>query len=61
MTNLLSHAIKFSPPHSTVTLSAQSHEDYVLFQIKDQGQGISADLLEIIFERFHQVDASDSR
>ncbi len=33
----------------------------VLFQVKDQGRGIPADKLETIFERFHQVDASDSR
>jgi PAS domain S-box-containing protein len=33
----------------------------VLFMVKDQGRGIPADKLESIFERFHQVDASDSR
>jgi PAS domain S-box-containing protein len=34
---------------------------YLLFTIKDQGRGIPADSLERIFDRFHQVDASDSR
>ncbi len=33
----------------------------VLFQVKDQGRGIPGDKIESIFERFHQVDASDSR
>jgi PAS domain S-box-containing protein len=33
----------------------------VLFKVKDQGRGIPTDKLESIFERFHQVDASDSR
>ncbi|MFB8792187.1 MAG: PAS domain S-box protein [Potamolinea sp.] len=33
----------------------------VLFTVKDQGRGIPADKIESIFERFHQVDASDSR
>ncbi len=33
----------------------------VLFQVQDQGQGIPADKLNQIFERFQQVDSSDSR
>jgi two-component system sensor histidine kinase VicK len=33
----------------------------VLFQVRDEGQGIPADQLERIFERFQQVDSSDSR
>lgn len=32
-----------------------------LFQVKDQGQGVPTDKLESIFERFQQVDSSDSR
>jgi DNA-binding NarL/FixJ family response regulator len=32
-----------------------------LFKVQDQGRGIPEDKLETIFERFHQVDASDSR
>ena len=61
LVNLVSNAIKFSPPHSTVTLSVQEQADRVLFQVKDQGRGIPADKLETIFGRFQQVDASDSR
>lgn len=34
---------------------------HVLFKVSDQGRGIPADKLETIFERFQQVDASDSR
>ncbi len=33
----------------------------VLFQVRDEGQGIPANKLESIFERFQQVDSSDSR
>ena len=61
LVNLVSNAIKFSPPHSTVTLSVQALADRVLFEVKDQGRGIPADKLETIFGRFQQVDASDSR
>ncbi|MBD2343109.1 response regulator [Anabaena subtropica] len=69
-TNLLSNAIKFSPPGSTVCLTAEipargedkkPYTPMILFQVKDQGRGIPPDKLESIFERFGQVDASDSR
>ncbi|MBE9178560.1 response regulator [Oculatella sp. LEGE 06141] len=61
ITNLLSNAIKFSLQGTTVWLSATHQKDHVLLQVKDQGRGIPTDKLETIFERFQQVDASDSR
>ena len=77
LTNLLSNAIKFSEPGSTIWLSAEkrteerelttetttslSPQSAVLITVKDQGRGIPADKLQTIFERFQQVDASDSR
>ena len=61
LTNLLTNAIKFSPLGSTVWLNAEQQGNQIIFQVKDQGRGIPADKLEVIFERFQQVDASDSR
>ncbi|NEQ31008.1 MAG: PAS domain S-box protein [Leptolyngbya sp. SIO4C5] len=61
LTNLLSNAIKFSPPQTTVQLAVTEQTSTVLFAVQDQGRGIPPDKLETIFERFQQVDASDSR
>lgn len=61
LVNLLSNALKFSPPGSTVTLKAEDLTDRVLFAVSDRGRGIPPDKLETIFGRFQQVDASDSR
>ncbi|WP_254174798.1 PAS domain-containing sensor histidine kinase [Planktothrix pseudagardhii] len=68
LTNLLSNAIKFSESGDTVWLSVQEElgensadNRTILFKIQDQGRGIPPDKIERIFERFHQVDASDSR
>jgi PAS domain S-box-containing protein len=61
LTNLVGNAIKFSPPLSTVTLGATRQHDEMLFEVRDQGRGIPADKLGVIFERFQQVDASDGR
>ncbi len=62
LTNLISNAIKFSPAESEITLSARPFSDKeALIEVSDRGRGIPADKLETVFERFQQVDASDSR
>jgi signal transduction histidine kinase/CheY-like chemotaxis protein len=61
MTNLLSNAIKFSPAESEVSILADRVGDDLIVQVRDQGRGVPADKIESIFERFQQVDASDSR
>ena len=61
LTNLVGNAIKFSTADSKVSISSRLENNNVLFAVKDRGRGIPTDKLEIIFERFQQVDASDSR
>ncbi|MGG6238031.1 ATP-binding protein [Nodosilinea sp. AN01ver1] len=76
LTNLLSNAIKFSEPGSKIWLMAEtvappngeagqapleSLPEFLRVAVQDQGRGIPADRLEIVFERFQQVDVSDSR
>jgi PAS domain S-box-containing protein len=61
LTNLLSNAIKFSPPNSTVTVMLEKSDAGVSLSVIDQGRGVPVDKLETIFDRFQQVDASDSR
>jgi PAS domain S-box-containing protein len=61
LTNLISNAIKFSPRGEEVRITAHAVGETVLFSVSDRGRGIPADKREAIFERFGQVDASDSR
>jgi PAS domain S-box-containing protein len=62
LTNLISNAIKFSPPQSKIHLAARLlADDEAQIEVRDQGRGIPLDKLEQIFERFQQIDASDSR
>jgi signal transduction histidine kinase len=62
LTNLLSNAIKFSSAGGgTVWMEAEESADEVLFRVRDEGRGIPSDKLESIFDRFGQVDVSDSR
>lgn len=66
LTHLLENAAKFSPPESTVRLTVKSHPQAaekaaVLFTLCDQGRGIPPEQRSKIFERFTQVDASNTR
>ncbi|WP_413173520.1 response regulator [Anabaena azotica] len=61
ITNLLSNAIKFSTSGSTISLIGEKQNDQVLLTVRDNGRGIPDDKLNSIFERFQQVDSSDSR
>ena len=62
LNELVSNAIKFSPPQTVIRLGTQpAGKDEVCFVVEDQGRGIPAEKLEHIFDRFQQGDASDSR
>jgi PAS domain S-box-containing protein len=62
LTNLIGNAIKFSPNGGEIHLVARNlGPDEARIEVHDQGRGIPQDKLEVIFERFQQVDASDSR
>jgi signal transduction histidine kinase len=59
--NLIGNAIKFSPPDAVVRVSIDAQGPDLQFRVEDQGRGIPADHCDSIFERFRQVNASDSR
>ncbi len=63
LNELVTNAIKFSPPDTTIRLAAAPVEGgaEVRFTVEDQGRGIAPEKLERIFEMFQQGDASDSR
>jgi signal transduction histidine kinase len=53
--NLLSNALKHTPPGGKVTLSASAEEHGVTFSIADTGKGIPSHYLPRIFEQFFRV------
>jgi signal transduction histidine kinase len=54
--NLLSNAIKYTPFGGCIYVNLQSTTDGMIISIKDTGIGIDKEKINIIFERFKQVD-----
>ena len=61
MFNLISNAIKYTPPQGRVTVRVTCDEDVVVTQITDSGSGIAPEDLERVFERFYRADNSSTR
>jgi len=59
--NLLSNAIKFSPTGSRVEIRLEHAAGAARVTVNDEGEGIAADVLPHIFERFRQADSSTRR
>ena len=53
--NLVSNAIKYTPPEGHVNVWAETREDMVMVFVKDDGMGISPEDQAQIFERFYRV------
>ena len=58
--NLISNAIKWTPPGGTITIKTWLDEKSVHFSVADTGQGIDPEHLPHVFERFYKVDKSRS-
>jgi signal transduction histidine kinase/CheY-like chemotaxis protein len=59
--NLLTNAIKFTPSGGLVEVRLERVGASVEIVVQDTGQGIPADLLPYIFDRFRQADRSSTR
>jgi CheY-like chemotaxis protein len=59
--NLVSNAVKFTPKGGRVDVTLSREKSSFQIQVVDNGQGISAELLPYVFDRFRQADSSTRR
>jgi PAS domain S-box-containing protein len=59
--NLLTNAIKFTPPGGRVELELRRDGEQLSLIIRDTGRGIAPDFLPYVFDRFRQAPSADSR
>jgi GAF domain-containing protein/class 3 adenylate cyclase len=59
--NLLSNAMKFTPPGGRITIRVETAGDHCLIQVEDTGIGIAKEQIPHLFKRFHQAEAAVNR
>ena len=59
--NLLANAIKFTPRGGRVQALLERVDSHIEISVTDTGQGIPAEFLSHVFERFRQADSSMTR
>lgn len=57
--NLLSNAGKYTPPHTTVTITATRADGNVVVSVDDEGPGIPPEEADRIFDRYYRVDGAN--
>jgi signal transduction histidine kinase len=58
MDNLISNALRYTPPGGSITLGARRQSSGIEFRVSDTGSGIEPDELPWIFDRFQRGDKS---
>ena len=61
LSNLINNAIKFTPAGGSLTITVTKKANYAEIAVADTGQGISAQFLPHLFDRFSQADGSAAR
>jgi signal transduction histidine kinase/ActR/RegA family two-component response regulator len=59
--NLLSNAVKFTPAGGKVSVQLRQVDSQVQIEVTDTGQGITAEFLPFVFDRFRQQDSTSTR
>jgi signal transduction histidine kinase len=59
--NLMDNALRHTPEGGTITVSVEQSPDAVEIRVQDTGEGISAEQLPHIFDRFYRADDARSR
>lgn len=59
--NLIDNAVRYSPENTQVGIGLSVNNGVVSVSVSDQGDGLSAEDQDRVFERFYRVDAARSR
>ncbi len=61
LSNLVTNAIKYSDPGSSIIVHISKRDSNLIVKVKDSGKGICKEELALIFDRFYQIDQTSKR
>ncbi len=59
--NLVSNAIKYTPPNGQITVAAETNSHTIFIKVQDTGYGIPASDLPFIFDKFYRVRTDETK
>lgn len=59
--NLVTNAVKYTPAGGTISIAARADDHTCTVTVTDNGEGIPAEQLPMIFDRFYKVDQARTR
>ena len=59
--NLISNSLRYTPAGGHIVLAARQEKEQMAFSVEDNGQGIAAEALPFIFDRFYRADPARSQ
>jgi signal transduction histidine kinase len=58
--NLLTNAVKYSPPHTQISVTSEARGDELRISVKDQGIGVDSKELKSIFQKFYRTKRAEA-
>ena len=52
--NVIENAVKYTPPNTSIEISAEIVKDHAVIGVKDQGPGLATEEIEKVFEKFYR-------
>ncbi|WP_051189786.1 PAS domain-containing sensor histidine kinase [Daejeonella oryzae] len=61
VSNLINNAIKYAPQSKEIRIDIEKQEQMAKISVTDQGPGIAAEKIPLLFDRFYRVESNGSR
>ena len=61
LVNIISNAIRYSPEKGKILVSAKREDNYIIFSVEDEGQGIAEENQKKVFDKYVKFGSQSSK